>query len=147
MKQHISILIIVLMVSLVACSNQAIPPASTSNAGNIQSNNVTMLDEGVWPVNVYTEGLPVPPGTVAWAALDEEYKNCSAHITGIRESDYTGYMENLKQEGFSTITDVSEEVEGADYVSSGMLLSNGEKWLSISYIPDSLTIYISFDNK
>ena len=33
-----------------------------------------------------------------------------------------------------------------NYVSIGTLLSNDEKWLSISYIPNSLTIYISFDN-
>ena len=40
--------------------------------------------------------------------------------------------------------DVSEEIKGQDYVSIGTLLSNGEKGLGISYIPDNLTIYISF---
>ena len=52
----------------------------------------------------------------------------------------------LNQEGFSVIENVSEEIEGENYVSIGTLLSNDEKWLSISYIPNSLTIYISFDN-
>ena len=33
------------------------------------------------------------------------------------------YMELLKQEGFSVIEDVSEEVKGQDYVSVGTLLS------------------------
>ncbi len=56
------------------------------------------------------------------------------------------YMELLNQEGFSVIENVSEEIEGENYVSIGTLLSNDEKWLSISYIPNSLTIYISFDN-
>ena len=28
-----------------------------------------MLDAGVWPVNEYTEGLPVPSGTVGWATV------------------------------------------------------------------------------
>ena len=55
-------------------------------------------------------------------------------------------MEILKQEGFSVIENVSEEIEGEDYVSIGTLLSGNEKWLTISYIPDNLTIYISFDN-
>ena len=55
-------------------------------------------------------------------------------------------MELLNQEGFSVIENVSEEIEGENYVSIGTLLSNEEKWLSISYIPDSLTIYISFDH-
>ena len=53
-------------------------------------------------------------------------------------------MEFLKQEGFSVIEEVSEEIKGQDYVSIGTLLSNGEKGLSISYIPDNFTIYISF---
>lgn len=44
------------------------------------------------------------------------------------------------------IENVSEEIEGEDYVSIGTLLSGNEKWLTISYIPDNLTIYISFDN-
>ena len=55
-------------------------------------------------------------------------------------------MELLNQEGFSVIENVSEEIGGENYVSIGTILSNNEKWLSISYIPDSLTIYISFDN-
>ncbi|HCJ96492.1 MAG TPA: hypothetical protein DHV76_05525, partial [Ruminococcaceae bacterium] len=62
------------------------------------------------------------------------------------ENDYNEYMELLNQEGFSVIENVSEEIEGENYVSIGTLLSNDEKWLSISYIPNSLTIYISFDN-
>ena len=66
--------------------------------------------------------------------------------SGVSENDYNEYMEILNQEGFSVIENVSEEIEGENYVSIGTLLSNDEKWLSISYIPDSLTIYISFDN-
>ena len=99
-----------------------------------------------WPANEYTEGLPVAPGTVAWATLDTEHENCNINLTGISENDYNEYMELLNQEGFSVIENVSEEIEGENYVSIGTLLSNDEKWLSISYIPDSLTIYISFDN-
>ena len=62
----------------------------------------------------------------------------------ISETDYNDYLELLKQEGFSIIEEVSEEIEGQDYVSIGTLLSNGEKGLSISYIPDNFTISISF---
>ena len=101
------------------------------------------MDEGVWPANEYTEGLPVAPGTVAWATLDTEHENCNINLTGISENDYNEYMELLNQEGFSVIENVSEEIEGENYVSIGTLLSNDKKWLSISYIPDSLTIYIS----
>ena len=146
MKKYISVFVIMFMISLAACSNQDIPSTSTSNESNTQSNNVTMLDEGVWPVNEYTEGIPVPPGTVVWTTLDTEHENCSVNITDISESDYDEYIEILNQKGFSAIENVSEEIDGENYVSIGTLLSNGEKWLSISYIPDSLTIYMSFDN-
>ena len=143
MKKFVSIIAVLLILSLVACSNQDTPP-TTDNSSNTQSENITMLVEGVWPMNEYTEGLPVPSGTVAWAMLDTEHENCGISIVDIAESDYHDYMKLLEQEGFSVIEDVSEEIKGQDYVSIGTLLSNGEKGLGISYIPDNLTIYISF---
>lgn len=146
MKKYISVLAIMLTISLAACSNQDISSAPANNGSNTPSNSVTILEEGVWPANEYTEGLPVPPGTVAWATLDAEHENCSVNLTDISETDYNEYIEVLKQGGFSIVEDVSEEIEGQDYVSIGTLLSNEEKWIAISYIPDSFTIYISFDN-
>ena len=146
MKKYISVFAIMLIISLAACSNQNILSTSTGNESNTQSNSVITLDEGVWPANEYTEGLPVPPGTVAWATLDTEHGNCSVNLTDISETDYNEYIEVLKQGGFSIVEDVSEEIEGQDYVSIGTLLSNEEKWIAICYIPDSFTIYISFDN-
>lgn len=142
-EKFVSIIAILLMLSLAACSNQDTPSAA-DNPSNTQTESNTMLDAGVWPVNEYTEGLPVPSGTVGWAMLDTEHENCSISIVDISETDYNDYLELLKQEGFSIIEDVSEEIEGQDYVSIGTLLSNGEKGLSISYIPDNFTIYISF---
>lgn len=146
MKKYISVLAIIFIISLAACSNQTISSTPTGNESNTQSNSITTLDKGIWPVNEYTEGLPIPPGTVAWATLDTEHENCSVNLTGISDDDYSEYMEVLNQEGFSVIENVSEEIEEGNYVSIGTLLSNEDKWLSISYIPDSLTIYISFDN-
>ena len=40
------------------------------------------------------------------------------------QNDYNEYMELLNQEGFSVIENVSEEIEGENYVSIGTLLSN-----------------------
>ena len=147
MKKYISVLAIIFIISLAACSNQTISSTPTGNESNIQSNSITTLDKGIWPVNEYTEGLPIPPGTVAWATLDAEQENCSVNLTDISETDYNEYIEVLKQAGFSVVENVAEEIKGEDYVSIGTLMSSEEKWLSISYIPDSLTIYISFDNK
>jgi hypothetical protein len=146
MKKYISVLAIMLTISLTACSNQDISSAPADNGSNTPSNSVSILEEGVWPANEYTEGLPIPPGTVTWATLDAEHENCSVNLTDISETDYNEYIEALKQGGFSIAEDVSEEIEGQDYVSIGTLLSNEEKWIAISYIPDSFTIYISFDN-
>ena len=144
MKKFIPAIAVILVLALTACSKQNTAPAGVNDT---QSASASPLDEGAWPVNEYTEGLPVPPGTIAWTMLDEEHGNCSVSLSGLTESDYAGYMELLKQAGFSVVEDVSEEVKGQDYVSAGMLLSNGEKGLSISYIPDSLTIYISFEKQ
>ena len=144
MKKFVSIIAILLMFTLTACSNQD-TPTGTKNPSNTQSENITMLDDGVWPMNEYTEGLPVPTGTVEWAMLDTEHGNCSISIVNISETEYNDYFELLKQEGFSVIEEVSEKIEGQDYVSIGTLLSNEEKGLSISYIPDNLTIYISLE--
>lgn len=146
MKKYVSIIAILLVLTLTACSNQETPP-STDNSGNTQSGSITMLDEGIWPENEYTEGLPIPPGTVSWATLDTEHENCTVNIVDISETQYNEYMELLKQEGFSVIEKVSEKIKGQDYVSIGTLLSNGEKGLSVSYIPDSFTIYISFEEQ
>lgn len=146
MKKFISVIAIMLMLALTACSNKETPP-TTDNSGNTQSDSVTMLEEGVWPENEYTEGLPIPPGTVSWAMLDTEHGYCSINIVDISETEYNEYMELLKQEGFSGIEEVSEEIKGQDYVSIGTLLSNGEKGLSISYIPDNFGIYISFEKE
>ena len=143
MKKLVSAMAVLIILALTACSNQNAAPNYNSNAR--EPEEITMLDEGVWPENEYTDGLPVPNGTVAWAMLDDEHENCSISIVGIAEGDYKNYMKLLEQEGFSVTEGGAEEVKGQDYVSIGTLLSNGEKGLSISYIPDNLTIYISLE--
>lgn len=144
MKKYLLVILAVLMLIMTACSNYD-TPTSPDNSSNTQSESITMLDEGVWPVNEYTEGLPIPTGTVNWAMLDETVGYCNINIEGISETEYNDYMDLLKQEGFSVIEEVSEEIKGQDYVSIGTILSNGEKGLSISYIPENFGIYISFE--
>ena len=139
MKKFVSVFLIFLMLSMTACSNQDAPQAT-----EVQT-EVVQLESGVWPVNEYTNGLPVPPGTVEWAMLDTKFENCSINIVDISESEFNDYIETLKNEGFSVIEEVSEEIEGQDYVSIGTILVSEEKGLSVGYIPNSLTIYISFD--
>lgn len=146
MKKFVFLIAILLMLPLAACSNNNTPnaSASTAGAGDTQPENFTILDSDVWPANEYTAGLPVPSGTVSWVIFDTEHKSCSINVVDMSESDSNDYVELLKQEGFSAIWDVSEEIKGQDYVSIGTLLSNGEKDLSIAYGANNFTIYITF---
>ena len=66
------VLALLAMVILSACSFQDTPPSISDANESAQSSQITMLDEGVWPTNTYTDGLPIPAGTVSWAALLNE---------------------------------------------------------------------------
>lgn len=134
MKKYVSVIFIVLMLTLTACGGK----------GEGRSDDAAMLENGVWPQNEYTERLPVPGGTVDWAILDTDSGSCSLSLSDISESEYNSWMKQLEQAGFSLIESRSEEVKGQDYVSVNTLVSDGEKSLSISYIPNQLTIYICF---
>ncbi len=136
MKKSILVIVLLFALVLTACSNRTETAADALQA-------YTQLDEGVWPVNAYTDGLPVPSGTVAWVMLDAEHKNCSIGIEDIAESEFDDYLNRLKQAGFSVVEDVSEKIKGQDYISIGTILSNGEKGVSVSYVPGNLAIYIT----
>lgn len=141
MKKIIFVIAVILSLTLTGCSNEN----SEVNPNNNSSENIVKLDEGVWPENEYTEELPTPPGTVNRALLNETKKYCAVFLIDLTDEEYNAYIEILKQQGFSTVEEVSEDVKGHDYTSTGTVLSNGEKTLSISYIPGNLGIYISFD--
>ena len=145
MKTRVAASALILILALSACVRQDTTSSSGDSPDHSQPQGITLLEEGVWPDNPYTQGLPVPPGTVAWASLDSQHENCSVSVTDLDEEAYRDYMEALDQAGFSVVDGVSEEIQGQDYVSIGTLLSDGTRWLSISYIPGHLTIYISFD--
>lgn len=142
MKKVRLLLAIVLLLALSACAGRS---AATAGTGDPQAEHVTVSDTGEWPANDYTNGLPVPPGTVAWTMLDAEHGTCSISVAELSEEEFRDYQERLTQVGFSVMENVSETVKGQSYVSIGTLLSNGEKALSISYVPDTLTIYISLE--
>ena len=141
MKKIIFVIAVILSLTLTGCSNEN----SEVNPNNNSSENIVKLDEGVWPENEYTEELPTPPGTVNRALLNETKKYCAVFLVDLTDDEYNAYMELLKRNGFSPVEEVSENVKEQDYISVGTVLSNGEKALSISYIPGNLGIYISFD--
>ncbi len=141
MKKLIIAVMLVLIFALPACSNQ-----NETQGTNNSSENLVVLDEGIWPVNEYTDGLPVAPGTVSWAALDTVNGFCNINLVDMTDTEYNSYMELLKESGYTVIEESSEEINGQNYVSIGTVLSDGERGLSISYIPDNLGIYISFSS-
>lgn len=136
MKKFALIFAMLLALTLTACAGR-----STAAKGGVQS--VVMTD--VWPANDYTEGLPVPPGTVTWTLLDAARGICGVSLTDVSESGCRDYMAALKQAGFFAVAAVSEARKGQNDVSAGALLSNGEKELSVSYIPGQITISISME--
>lgn len=75
--------------------------------------------------------------------IDTENNYCSVSVNELQEDDYNAYMELLKEKGFSVVESTSQKVVWQEYISSGTLLSDGEKYLAVSYIPDSLVMYIS----
>lgn len=141
MKRQMLSIAAALVLLLTACSQQRGP---AGGAEGPEAHAVTVLDAGVWPENEYTAGLPVPPGTVETAMLDTEHQNCWISMVGMDERAYEDYLALLAQEGFSVVEEVTEKIRGQEYMSSGLLLSDGEKALSISYIPDRFGLYISF---
>ena len=96
-----------------------------------------------WPGNEYTENLPVPDGTVTWAVLSEKDGYCAVSLSDMSEGSYEVYMESLTSLGFTDVYNVAEEIEGQNYVSIGNILTDGKKTLSISYLDNVFTMYIS----
>lgn len=138
MKKLVLVAAALFLLSLAACSDSAAPVPSDGDA----QTGIVMLDAGVWPENDYTEGLPIPPGRVAWAMLDPGHESCSISLTDLTENDYRSYRKQLEQAGFTVLEETSEEVRGQAYVSIGTLLSGETVSLSMSYIPGSLTLYL-----
>lgn len=121
-----------------AGQTDAVPPVNTASP-----QGVLLLEPGTWPQSAYTEGLPIPPGRVDWAMVDTERGHCSVSLVGVDEAGYEDYLDTLQQAGFSLVETQWEEIQGQDYVSIVNLLSDGERWLSMSYVPDRITLYSS----
>lgn len=125
------------------CQDQT--DTAKENGNSIKAASLVMLD-AVWPENEYTVGVPVPPGTVSWAMIDRTNGHCSVHLTGMSEADYDAYLASLVDAGFVLQRENTEMIEGEDYVAACTIFSDGERSVSISYIPDSLTMYLSQAN-
>lgn len=137
MKKSISILTLLMLCLLTACSTQENPKST-----DIAPDSFDVLDAGVWPENEYTEELPVPTGTVNNAYVDTKNDYCVIMIDDMSQTEFDKYIASLENEGYSEIEYVAEEIKGEDYTSIGTLYSNGTTSTSISFADGNLGMYI-----
>lgn len=125
-----------LLLALCGCAGEQTSPLDPAAA--------VAIEAGAWPQNSYTAGLPIPPGTVERGSIDSAGNTCTIWLTGLTDEEFAQYLTALSASGFTQVDSMAEEIAGQDYVSTAVLLSDGERGLSIAYTPDSLGIHISF---
>lgn len=130
MKKTVILTICLFMFFLVACSYQ---PDVEATVGLPETGSITFLDDGIWPDNKYTKDIPVPPGSIGWSMLDAANNSCAVSIRDLEESDFQDYFELLNDQGFVTISEVSEEIETEGYISYGLILTNRITWINLVY--------------
>lgn len=143
------LIICIALVALLVCAG------CSDNSANISDNSnddtlpdyITMIQDKKWPENDYTVGLPVPDGQIEWVMLDSKNNMCSISVTDMDETAYQNFMEALSDNGFLIQHSVSEEIKGEGYTSSGTILSNGNKYLSIAYENRNMSLSVSMASK
>lgn len=140
--KKLAVVLAVLVIAATAVSlYQEQTDAAKENGHSTTSESSVMLD-AVWPENEYTAGVPVPAGTVSWAMLDRANEYCSVHMTEVSKADYDAYLASLLDARFVLQREEDESIEGEGYSAACTIFSDGERSVSISYIPDSLTMYL-----
>lgn len=142
MKKLIVCTVLLVMLVCAGCADNSANVSDKPNDDTLPD-YVTMIQDGKWPENDYTAGLPVPDGKMEWGMVDSENNTCSISITDMDEAAYQKFMQDIGDIGFSTQHSVSEEIKGEGYVSSGTILSDGNKCLSIAYENQNMTLMIS----
>ncbi len=137
----------VLLLSLTACSTQEnLSETDRESISSDSQSNITMVEDSVWPDNEYTEGLPVPNGTVVWVMVDSENEYCCINVDNIGQGEFDEYIQALTDLGFNEIESTSEVIDRENYVSIGTIYSNGKKSLSIAYADANFVINIFKEN-
>lgn len=137
MKRIISLLFITIVISMMpACSKS--PTTGSSNSENSQ----IALEAGKWPKNKYTQNIPKPnSGKVVRGQIDLEKNFCFIELSDISTKESEQYLQELEDSGFKQTENVSEQIN-SDTTSVGTRYANGKTSLNISYLDDSLLIYI-----
>lgn len=134
------ILCVALSVLLIACSAEKPDNINVENSSETFPDSITFFDDGKWPENDYTQGIPAPPGKVGWVMVDSEKENCSIQLNETSKAQFDAYYETLQEAGFAVVEQVEEEVKGQGYISIGTILSNGSKSISLAYADSVLML-------
>ena len=100
MKKVISILTLIMLCLLTACSTQESPKSP-----GIDPDSFDVLDAGVWPENEYTKELPIPAGTVNNAYVDTKNDYCVIMIDDMSQMQFDEYIVSLESEGYELLSD------------------------------------------
>lgn len=140
MKKILTIILCtILALALAACSAQRPDNIPIENSGETPPDSVTVPESGVWPENEYTQGLPIPPGSVSWTMLDTAHQSCGIQISDISREQFDAYYQQLLDSGFAEI----EKVQGdGKYISLGSLISDGSKSISFAFSESVLMMSI-----
>lgn len=147
MKRCIILFALSVLCLLAACdtNNASSGDSLIRNETGIDPDSFVYLDTDVWPKNKYTNGLPVPSGTIKTAYIDIKNEFCFVMLNDVNDADFDKFLTELKHSEFSQIENIEEKIEGEDYISTGTMYSNGTTIVSISFADATLGIYIVTD--
>lgn len=135
------VLCALLVLSAAACGVKKPGGIRIEKSPDTFPSSVIFTDEGNWPENGFTQGLPTPPGTVEWVMVDSEREACGIRIGGIARKQFKEYYTALLNSGFTEIEKVSGK--GQAYISIGTLLSDGSKAISLAFADSVLMLTLT----
>lgn len=137
-KRMLSLVSAVCFLLCASCGTETQQPSSpTESAAPAQTGSgaAAWVSAEEWPVNDYTENIPVPPGEVREMLLDENNGFCAVSLDGVSGEEAELWREELTEAGFRPLAGVEEEVKGtvsSGVVSIGEVYTDGSVFLSVS---------------
>ena len=145
-KRMLSLLSAVCLLLCAACGAETPLPSAAESAASVQTGSgaAAWVSAKEWPVNEYTQGVPVPPGEAQEMLLDENSGFCAVSLDGVSGEEAESWREELTEAGFRRLAGVEEEVKGtvaSGVVSIGEVYSDGSVFLSVSHTGERMVVY------
>lgn len=123
------ILLAVLFLLLTGCTRQH----ATAPEAWLGEGAPVMSEDGSWPENDCTAGLPVPSGEVEWVLPGASGQNLPLCLTGMTDEAFREYLAQLENEGYVVLEMTDEEVEPQGYRAVTAILSGADRSISLAY--------------